>query len=133
MHYKTAIANSKEQKEKRKALRNNMTSAETVLWKALKGRGTGKWKFRRQQSIGPFILDFYCPELKLCVEVDGSSHDYKEEYDEQRTTFLNEQGIYVIRFHNEQVWVDIDGIISEIIRVGEEITSSNRQNTPDRT
>ena len=126
MRYKTAKANSEEQKEKRKALRMNMTSAEAVLWRALKGRRAGKWKFRRQQSIGPFILDFYCPELKLCVELDGKSHDYKEEYDAQRTAFLKGQGIHVIRFQNEQVWVGIEGIIREITRVGYEIMSSNR-------
>jgi very-short-patch-repair endonuclease len=59
MHYGT------EQKEYRKALRNNMTAAEATLWRALKGRGAGGMKFRRQQGIGPYILDFYCPGHRL--------------------------------------------------------------------
>lgn len=101
MHYKSAKANDKQQREHRKNLRNNMTPAEAMLWKALRGRGAGGYKFRRQQGIGPYVLDFYCPELKLCLELDGSSHDYRYEYDEQRTLFLKEQGIMVLRFSNE--------------------------------
>ena len=121
MHYNSAKANPKSQKVLRKALRNNMTPAEAILWRALKGRGAGGFKFRRQQGIGPYVLDFYCPELHLCVELDGSSHDFKYDYDEQRTLFLNEQGIKVVRFRNEQVWTSVDGIVAKIIKIGEEI------------
>ncbi|MBQ8486551.1 MAG: DUF559 domain-containing protein [Prevotella sp.] len=121
MHYNNAKANSPQQKDIRKSLRLNMTSAEAVLWRALRGRGVGGWKFRRQQGIGPYVLDFYCPELRLCVELDGSSHDYRFEYDEQRTAFLAEQGIRVVRFRNEQVWTSIDGVVAEIVRIGREI------------
>ena len=88
MHYKTAKANESEQKILRKELRSHATPAEAVLWKMLKGRNADGMKFWRQQGIGPYVLDFYCPELRLCVELDGSSHDYKNEYDEQRTKFL---------------------------------------------
>ena len=98
-----------------------MTNAEVVLWLALKNRGVGGYKFRRQQGIGSYILDFYCPELKLCVELDGSSHDYKYDYDEQRTMFLNNQGIRVVRFKNEQVMTCLDGVVEEILHIGEEI------------
>ena len=77
----------------------------------MRGRGAGDWKFRRQQGIGPYVLDFYCPELRLCVELDGSSHDYRFEYDEQRTAFLGEQDIRVVRFRNEQVWASVEGIV----------------------
>ena len=121
MRYKTAKANSKEQKEQRRALRNNMTPAESLLWRALKGKGAGGFKFRRQQGIGPYVLDFYCPELRLGVELDGDSHDYKFEYDEKRTLFLNEQGIKVIRFRNEQIWANFNGVVEEIVRIGKEI------------
>ena len=121
MHYNNAKANSPQQKDIRKLLRRNMTAAEAVLWRALRGRGVGGWKFRRQQGIGPYVLDFYCPELRLCVELDGSSHDYRFEYDEQRTAFLDEQGIRVVRFRNEQVWTSIDGVVAEIVRIGREI------------
>ncbi len=121
MHYKSAKANDKEQKLQRKSLRNNMTPAEASLWRWLRGRGAGGWKFRRQQGIGPYVLDFYCPELRLCVELDGSSHDYKYEYAEQRTKYLNEQGIRVVRFPNELVWDNPEGIVGEIVRIGEEM------------
>ena len=121
MHYNTAKANSPQQKDLRKSLRRNMTPAEAALWRALRGRGAGGWKFRRQQGIGPYVLDFYSPELRLCVELDGSSHDYRFEYDEQRTAFLGKQGIRVIRFRNEQVWTSIEGIVAEIVRIGREI------------
>ncbi len=120
MHYKFAKANRQDQKPQRKSLRQNMTPAEATLWQWLKGRGAGGWKFRRQQGIGPYVLDFYCPELRLCVELDGSSHDFKYEYDEERTKYLNEQGIQVIRFPNELVWMNPDGIIAEIVRFAED-------------
>ena len=118
MHYKTAKANESEQKILRKELRSHATPAEAVLWKMLKGRNADGMKFRRQQGIGPYVLDFYCPELRLCVELDGSSHDYKYEYDEQRTEFLQKQGIRVLRFRNEQVWQGLDSVVDEIVRVG---------------
>ena len=118
MHYKTAKANESEQKILRKELRSHATPAEAVLWKMLKGRNADGMKFRRQQGIGPYVLDFYCPELRLCVELDGSSHDYKYEYDEQRTEFLQKQGIRVLRFSNEQVWQGLDSVVDEIVRVG---------------
>ena len=118
MHYKTAKANESEQKILRKELRSHATPAEAVLWKMLKGRNADGMKFRRQQGIGPYVLDFYCPELRLCVELDGSSHDYKYEYDEQRTKFLQKQGIRVLRFRNDQVWQGIDSVVDEIVRVG---------------
>ena len=121
MQYKSAKANPASQKDQRKSLRNQMTNAEVVLWLALKNRGVGGYKFRRQQGIGSYILDFYCPELKLCVELDGSSHDYKYDYDEQRTMFLNNQGIRVVRFKNEQVMTCLDGVVEEILHIGEEI------------
>lgn len=124
MHYNTAKANDRQQKDQRKSLRNNATPAEAVLWRALQGRGADGLKFRRQQGIGPYVLDFYCPELRLCVELDGDSHDHRFEYDEQRTRFLREQGIRVVRFRNEQVWTSIDGIVAEIVRIGAEIKST---------
>ena len=121
MHYPNAKANIEDQKSMRKSLRNHATSAESALWRVLKSRNVNGLKFRRQQGIGPYVLDFYCAELKLCVELDGSSHDYKYEYDERRTMFLSQQGIRVIRFRNEMVWTNLDYIMSEIIAVAKEI------------
>ena len=120
MHYNSTKANAEELKDLRKSLRNNMTPAEAVLWRALKGRQTGGLKFRRQQGIGPFILDFYCPERMLAIEIDGSSHDYKYDYDEERTVFLHQQGIRVIRFTNQQVFSSLTGVLEEIVKAANE-------------
>ena len=117
MHYNTAKANAAAQKDMRKQLRQNMTPAEAVLWRALRGRGASGLKFRRQQGIGPYVLDFYCAERRLCVELDGSSHEYKYDYDEQRTAYLSQQDISVIRFTNEQVFTGLEGVVAEIVRV----------------
>ena len=116
MRYKSTNANEETQKERRKLLRNNSTMAEIKLWNELKGRKVGGLKFRRQQGIGSYILDFYCPELKLCVELDGNSHEMKQEYDIERTLFLNGQGIEVLRFSNVQVMSHVLSVVNEILR-----------------
>ena len=115
MHYPSAEANQKELRDMRKALRNSSTLAESMLWRVLQGRRAGGWKFRRQQSIGPFVLDFYCPQLRLCIELDGTSHDHKQEYDEQRSAYLLRQGITVGRYQNEQVYCNPQSIVDDIV------------------
>ena len=79
--------NLPEQKDFRKELRNSMTSAEVVLWQMLKGKQIEGFKFRRQFGIGPFVVDFYCPTLRLVIELDGAYHfsEEMESYDEQRS------------------------------------------------
>ncbi len=123
MHYTNAEANANEHKEHRKSLRSNLTPAEATLWRELQSRALG-WKFRRQQGIGPYILDFYCPQLRLCIELDGSAHDYSYEYDEQRTAYLAEQGIRVVRFSNAQIFTCLSEVVEEIIRECNEIANS---------
>ena len=130
MHYKSAKANDASQKEQRKALRNNMTPAEALLWRSLRGSRAGGWKWRRQQGIGPFVLDFYCPALRLCIELDGSAHDYTYEYDEQRTAYLNAQDIRVVRFTNDQVFNSYEGVVAEIIRICSERNGEDTDPTP---
>ena len=129
MHYNSAKANAAEQKDQRKSLRQNMTPTEALLCRALRGRGAGGWKWRRQQGIGPFVLDFYCPALRLCIELDGSAHDYTYEYDEQRTRYLNAQGIRVVRFSKDQVFTCYDGVVAEIVRICGEM-AENTDPTP---
>lgn len=96
------IFNPKRTKAQRKYLRNNMTKAEVMLWSKLKGRNMLDYKFRRQHGIENYIVDFYCPELNLVIEVDGESHYTLEgkKHDETRTEFLNELDIYILRFTN---------------------------------
>ena len=110
--------NIKEQKEVRKALRLNGTSAEAVMWTQIKGRKINGRKWRRQFSVGPFIVDFYCPELKLAIELDGAPHYATGGYeaDESRTNYLREHGIRIIRFENKDIWTSLEGVIETIDR-----------------
>ena len=112
-----AIHNLKYLKEKRKELRNNLTPAEATMWMYLQNSRLDGKKFRRQHSVGNYILDFYCPSEKLAIEVDGSSHDdYSAEiYDKERTGFLNSKGISVIRFENAEVF-ESEELICEAIK-----------------
>ena len=81
--------NLPEQKLFRRELRRNMTSAEVTLWQMLKGKQVGGFKFRRQFGVGPFVLDFYCPVLRLAIELDGEYHfsEEMESYDEARSMY----------------------------------------------
>ena len=110
------LYNQKGLKEKRKALRSNSTSAEAILWKMLKAKHIEGKRWRRQFSIGNFILDFYCPEIKLCIELDGSEHyTVSGQFnDERREEFLKSQGITIIRFENKEIWHYTEQIIETI-------------------
>jgi len=108
------LMNNSEYTDRRKELRNHSTSAESTLWKTLRGRQISGLKFRRQHSIGSYILDFYCPEIKLAIELDGEVHNRQEDYDERRTCFLNIEGIGVLRFENRTVFENAEQIMREI-------------------
>ena len=91
--------------ERRRELRQALTPAEAVLWRLLKGHQLEGLKFRRQQGIGPYIVDFYCPKIKLAIELDGEVHNARADYDERRAAFLAEKkGIHVLRFENRTVF-----------------------------
>jgi len=111
------IHNLKYLKEKRRELRNNLTPAEATMWRYLQNSKLDGRKFRRQHSVGNYILDFYCPSEKLAIEVDGSSHDdYSAEiYDKERTDFLESKGIRMIRFDNIDVF-ESEELACEVIR-----------------
>jgi very-short-patch-repair endonuclease len=102
-------------KERARQLRREQTPAEQKLWSALRGAWLGGYKFRRQHPIGWFIVDFYCADANLVVEVDGDVHAGQEEYDQSRTDWLEEQGYRVIRFRNVDVIEDIDAVGREIL------------------
>jgi very-short-patch-repair endonuclease len=95
-------------------LRREMTPAERQLWNGLRGWRLGR--FRRQHAIGPFILDFYCPAARLCIEVDGSVHDGAEQRvrDAARTDALATLGIRVVRFRNKEVLTDTRAVLRRI-------------------
>lgn len=108
--------NHKYLKEKRRHLRNHGTSAEAILWKGLKAKQLKGKKFRRQFSIGNYILDFFCPSEKLCVELDGETHftEVGVEKDRIRDKYLNSLGIQVLRFDNEDVYQNPTAVLEMI-------------------
>ena len=97
-------------------LRKNSTDAERLLWKHLKTKQLDGLKFRRQEQIGRFIADFVCFEKRLIVEADGGQHAQEAEKDEERTTWLNAQGFTVLRFWNNEILLNIEGVIDVIKR-----------------
>ena len=121
---KPRLHNKKELKETRKKFRRNATSAEAVLWKMLKNKQVCGLKFRRQHSVSNCVLDFYCPQKKLAIELDGEYHAIpgKETLDSKRDDFLISLGIKILRFENKIVFEDPELIIDEIINATITIT-----------
>lgn len=110
------LHNRKHLKRRRQRLRNAATPAEAELWKMLKKSQLGGRTFRRQHSIGPYIVDFYCPAERLIVELDGAVHDdpARRDYDDERQHFLTEKGFTVLRFENEKVFEQPDMVCAAI-------------------
>ncbi len=110
------LHNLKHLKYKRQELRNEATDAEKFLWYELRKSQLHGKKFRRQHSVGKYILDFYCPEVRLAIELDGEHHYEVEQklHDEKRTEYLNSLKIKVIRFKNTDVIFNRDKVVSEI-------------------
>ncbi len=99
-----------------KRLRKNQTPAEAKLWQELRAGRLDGLKFRRQHPVGRFILDFYCAEYKLVIEVDGKIHDDQVDYDAARTANLELYGYKVIRFKNDVVINQTETVLTEILR-----------------
>jgi very-short-patch-repair endonuclease len=112
----TKIYNILELKERRINLRESQTPQEVLLWSKIRLNQLG-FKFRRQHSIGGYIVDFYCPTKKLVIEIDGSQHFEKEnkEYDKIRTDYLDGLDIKVLRFDNAEINTNLDGVILKIL------------------
>jgi very-short-patch-repair endonuclease len=109
------LYNSAGQKNLRQKLRNGLGLPEIILWGELKGSKLGK-KFRRQYGVGKYSLDFYCPELRLGIELDGATHDDPNSYgdDRERENFIISQGIKIIRFQNKDVLKNLNEVVEEI-------------------
>ncbi len=112
----TQFNNLKYLKSTRKTLRNDPTPAEKRLWGKLRNSPLVGKKFRRQHSVYNYILDFYCPQHQLAIELDGDSHFTESgmKYDAKRTTFLNEVGIQVLRFTNNEVLENLESVLERI-------------------
>ena len=97
-------------------LRNNMTPEEIILWSRIKSKKVKNAFFSRQKVIGNYIVDFYCSEYKLVIELDGGHHfrDNKEKEDIKRDNFLKEQGIKVLRFSNLDIRKNLNGVLEKL-------------------
>jgi very-short-patch-repair endonuclease len=95
-------------------LRNNATDAEKRLWRRLSRRQLGGYKFSRQMPVGPFICDFMCREAGLVVELDGGQHDRDVQKDLRRARFIEGEGYRVLRFWNNDVFGNMDGVLQTI-------------------
>lgn len=100
-------------------MRCEMTLAESHLWERIRGRRLGGLRFRAQHPVGQFILDFYCPDCKLVIEVDGSSHDREAEQDAARTAQLASYGYWVLRFTNMEVMTQTADVLERIQKAAE--------------
>ncbi len=102
-------------KERRRELRTHGTLEESILWNHLKNKLSG-FKFRRQHSIGNFIVDFFCSAKRLIIELDGHKHKERDAsaYDKERTAYLNERGYTVMRFWNNEIEENLESILSKI-------------------
>ncbi len=103
-------------------LRYNMTGQERKLWQIIRKRAINNFRFRRQYPIGKYIVDFICREKKLIIEVDGGQHNTKEniQADKERTEYLESKGYKVLRFWNNEIDKNIEGVYSKILQVLEE-------------
>jgi very-short-patch-repair endonuclease len=96
-------------------LRRHQTDAERILWFRLRDRRLAGWKFRRQKSLNGFIVDFCCPDAKLVVELDGGQHASRSEQDALRTKSLEKSGYLVLRFWNNDVLSNTEGVLEELL------------------
>lgn len=129
----TKLFNKKSEKEKRRHLRNNQTFCEKIVWMNLRRKQICGERFLRQFGIGKFVVDFYCPRLKLAIEIDGDSHFENRdavEYDKWRQKLIESLEIKIIRFTNVEVNQNIDKVISAIDKNVREI--QNKMN-PSRS
>ncbi len=104
-------------KARARELRKQDTSAEARLWQALRNRRVGGRKFRRQEAIEGYVVDFFCPAAKLVIEVDGATHSTEQELarDAYRTRARERCGLHVIRFTNHEIHTNLDGVLETIL------------------
>lgn len=95
-------------------LRNNSTLSEVLLWQQIKNKQLDGYDFDRQKPVGEYIVDFFCYELMLAIEIDGCSHDYKLKYDAKRHQEIEELGIAIVRFDDMDVKKDMDSVLEEL-------------------
>lgn len=113
---RSEIFNLESTKSTRQMLRNNMPQPEVILWSKLKGKQLDGLKFRRQYGIESFVVDFYCPMVKLAIEIDGNSHfcENNQEKGKWRQKIIEKYGINFLRFTNNEINENLTGVLEEI-------------------
>jgi very-short-patch-repair endonuclease len=101
-------------KRRARELRRDQTEAESLLWRAIRGEQLGGHKFRRQQTLGSYIVDFISLDAKLIVELDGGQHADAVDYDAKRDAWLTSEGFHVLRFWNNDVMENLEGVLMNI-------------------
>jgi very-short-patch-repair endonuclease len=110
----TVFYNKTKNLTKRIFLRRAQTEEETILWGRIRNNRLG-FKIKRQYSVGPYVLDFYCPIKKVAIEIDGYQHIENKKYDIERSEYLDVFGVKVIRFWNKEINANIDVVVKKII------------------
>ena|ERR1051325_2852990 len=121
--------NKTSQKELRRFLRNHLSKSEAVMWKHLSGKQMLGYKFRRQYGVDQYVVDFYCPELKLAIEIDGESHfrNGAEVYDQERQKHIEAFRIRFLRFTNEDVLRNFRGVLLSIEKMIHELEAMDKE------
>lgn len=106
----------KDSEPTRSTLRKRMTAPELVFWTAVRNRKLKDYKFRRQYSVGRYVIDFYCPSVRLGIEIDGESHfvDNQQQYDRVRQEYIDALGIKVLRYTNTEVMKNLNGVLEDV-------------------
>ncbi len=113
-------------------LRRDQTPAEAVLWRHLRAKRRAGFRFRRQQPVGPYVVDFLCSRAALVVEADGETHLGKEESDAARQSYLERQGLMVLRFWNSEVYDNPEGVVQRLLEVCESRCGSRAESGAER-
>ncbi|MEL6505709.1 MAG: endonuclease domain-containing protein [Pseudomonadota bacterium] len=103
------------QRQRAREMRSKQTPSEDRLWQEVRAKRLDRLKFRRQVPMGNYIVDFFCPEHRLIVELDGPVHEEQTEYDAQRTDWLHKQGYTVLRFSNHAVLSELPKVLARIL------------------
>ena len=113
-YFVTKYFNKSSQLEKRRILREKQTNSEKLIWDQLRNRKFHNLKFRRQFSVASYVLDFYCSEIKLAIEIDGKIHDKNIKYDQLRQSQIEGLGIKFLRFSSDLVESQLDSVLKTI-------------------
>lgn len=125
--YSDRLPESHERAHSARQLRKRTSHPEGILWSRLRNRRLGGFKFRRQHPVGPFVLDFFCEEVSLAVEMDSAWHDERGTRDRSRDAWLAERGIRVLRVTASELAKDEDSVLRRILRVAKERQEANAE------